>query len=95
MYRYSEDKLIKEHTIPNGYRQTDLNDFPENMPAPEQWSTICGKKKCRGDLSGICRTYKKDTHATCVYKYAESTRHIIYSKKISKRYGVCGKQGSS
>ena len=28
---YYEDKLIKEHTIPNGYRQTDLNDFPENM----------------------------------------------------------------
>lgn len=30
---YYEDKLIKEHTIPNGSRQTDLNDFPENMQA--------------------------------------------------------------
>ncbi|HUX60570.1 MAG TPA: IS21 family transposase [Ignavibacteriaceae bacterium] len=28
---FFEDKLIKEHTIPSGYRQTDLNDFPENM----------------------------------------------------------------
>ena len=28
---FYEDKLIKEHTIPSGYRQTDLNDFPENM----------------------------------------------------------------
>jgi transposase len=28
---FYEDKLIKEHSIPNGYRQTDLNDFPENM----------------------------------------------------------------
>lgn len=28
---FYEGKLIKEHTIPNGYRQTDLNDFPENM----------------------------------------------------------------
>ncbi|MHB1688249.1 MAG: Mu transposase domain-containing protein [Ignavibacteriaceae bacterium] len=28
---FYEDKLVKEHTIPNGYRQTDLNDFPENM----------------------------------------------------------------
>jgi transposase len=28
---YYEEKLIKEHTIPRGFRQTDLNDFPENM----------------------------------------------------------------
>ena len=28
---FYEDRLIKEHTIPNGYRQTDLDDFPENM----------------------------------------------------------------
>jgi len=28
---YFEEKLIKRHTIPTGYRQTDLNDFPENM----------------------------------------------------------------
>jgi len=28
---YYEEKLIKRHTIPSGYRQTDLNDFPENM----------------------------------------------------------------
>ncbi len=28
---FFEDKLIKEHTIPSAYRQTDLNDFPENM----------------------------------------------------------------
>lgn len=28
---FFEDKLIKEHTIPSGYSQTDLNDFPENM----------------------------------------------------------------
>jgi hypothetical protein len=28
---YYDDKLIKTHTIPSGMRQTDLNDFPENM----------------------------------------------------------------
>ena len=28
---YYNEQLIKQHTIPNGYRQTDLNDFPENM----------------------------------------------------------------
>jgi len=28
---FYNDKLVKEHTIPNGYRQTDLNDFPEDM----------------------------------------------------------------
>ncbi|MGB8705510.1 MAG: IS21 family transposase [Gillisia sp.] len=30
---FYEEKLVKEHTIPNGYRQTDLTDFPENMQA--------------------------------------------------------------
>ena len=30
---YYNEKLIKQHTIPKGYRQTDLNDFPENMKA--------------------------------------------------------------
>lgn len=30
---YYDDKLIKTHTIPSGARQTDLNDFPENMKA--------------------------------------------------------------
>jgi transposase len=30
---YYDEKLIKQHTIPKGYRQTDLNDFPENMRA--------------------------------------------------------------
>ena len=30
---YYDEKLIKQHTIPKGYRQTDLNDFPENMKA--------------------------------------------------------------
>ncbi|MHB8931080.1 MAG: Mu transposase domain-containing protein [Melioribacteraceae bacterium] len=30
---YYNEQLIKEHTIPKGYRQTDLNDFPENMKA--------------------------------------------------------------
>lgn len=30
---YYDEKLIKQHTIPRGYRQTDLNDFPENMKA--------------------------------------------------------------
>lgn len=33
VYVYHENQLIKVHTIPNGYRQTDLNDFPENMQA--------------------------------------------------------------
>jgi len=33
VYVYYENQLIKVHTIPNGYRQTDLNDFPENMKA--------------------------------------------------------------
>jgi transposase len=28
---FYEDRLVKEHTIPKGYRQTDLNDFPEDM----------------------------------------------------------------
>jgi transposase len=28
---YYSEQLIKQHTIPKGYRQTDLNDFPENM----------------------------------------------------------------
>jgi transposase len=28
---YYKEKLVKSHTIPSGYRQTDLNDFPENM----------------------------------------------------------------
>jgi len=31
VYVYYNDKLIKQHLIPKGYRQTDLNDFPENM----------------------------------------------------------------
>lgn len=31
VYVFYDDKLIKQHVIPNGYRQTDLNDFPENM----------------------------------------------------------------
>ncbi|MBU2507072.1 MAG: IS21 family transposase [Bacteroidetes bacterium] len=31
VYVYYDEKLIKQHSIPNGYRQTDLNDFPENM----------------------------------------------------------------
>lgn len=31
VYVFYDDKLIKQHLIPNGYRQTDLNDFPENM----------------------------------------------------------------
>ncbi len=31
VYVYYEEKLIKQHTIPSGSRQTDLNDFPENM----------------------------------------------------------------
>lgn len=30
---FYDEKLIKQHTIPRGYRQTDLNDFPENMKA--------------------------------------------------------------
>jgi len=31
VYIYYDDKLIKRHVIPSGYRQTDFNDFPENM----------------------------------------------------------------
>ena len=30
---YYNDQLIKMHPIPKGHRQTDLNDFPENMQA--------------------------------------------------------------
>ncbi len=30
---FYNEHLIKQHTIPNGYRQTDFNDFPENMKA--------------------------------------------------------------
>jgi len=30
---FYNEQLIKQHTIPNGYRQTDFNDFPENMQA--------------------------------------------------------------
>ena len=33
IYVYYENELIKTHSIPRGYRQTDLNDFPENMQA--------------------------------------------------------------
>ena len=28
---YFNDKLIKQHIIPRGYRQTDFNDFPDNV----------------------------------------------------------------
>ena len=31
VYVYYNDQLIKQHVIPNHYRQTDLNDFPDNM----------------------------------------------------------------
>ena len=31
IYAYYNDRLIKQHTIPNGYRQTDIEDFPDNM----------------------------------------------------------------
>lgn len=31
VYVYYNDQLIKQHLIPNGFRQTDLNDFPDNM----------------------------------------------------------------
>ncbi|MEW5842244.1 MAG: IS21 family transposase [Bacteroidota bacterium] len=30
---YYNEQLIKQHKIPTGYRQTDFNDFPENMKA--------------------------------------------------------------
>jgi transposase len=30
---YYNEQLIKQHTIPIGYRQTDFRDFPENMKA--------------------------------------------------------------
>jgi hypothetical protein len=33
VYVYFENELIKIHQIPKGRRQTDLNDFPENMQA--------------------------------------------------------------
>lgn len=31
VYVYYEENLIKQHSIPDGYRKTDFNDFPENM----------------------------------------------------------------
>jgi hypothetical protein len=31
VYVFYKEQLIKQHTIPRGYRQTDFNDFPENM----------------------------------------------------------------
>ena len=31
VYVYYDDQLIKQHVIPNHYRQTDMNDFPDNM----------------------------------------------------------------
>jgi transposase len=31
IYAYYNDQMIKQHLIPSGTRQTDLNDFPENM----------------------------------------------------------------
>ena len=31
IYVYYNDQLVKQHTIPNGYRQTDMDDFPDNM----------------------------------------------------------------
>lgn len=31
VYVYYNDRLIKQHLIPKGFRQTDLNDFPDNM----------------------------------------------------------------
>jgi len=31
VYIYYDEKLIKQHVIPNGYRQTDFTDFPDNM----------------------------------------------------------------
>ena len=33
VYIYFENELIKIHSIPKGARQTDLNDFPENLRA--------------------------------------------------------------
>jgi len=33
VFVYLENELIKTHLIPKGKRQTDLNDFPENMQA--------------------------------------------------------------
>jgi len=31
VYVYYNDQLVKQHLIPNGFRQTDFNDFPDNM----------------------------------------------------------------
>ena len=31
VYVYYKDELIKQHYIPKGFRQTDINDFPDNM----------------------------------------------------------------
>ena len=31
VYIYYNDQPIKQHLIPKGFRQTDLNDFPDNM----------------------------------------------------------------
>lgn len=28
---YYNEELVKQHTVPSGFRQTDINDFPENM----------------------------------------------------------------
>lgn len=28
---YFNERLIKQHAVPNGFRQTDLNDFPDNV----------------------------------------------------------------
>ncbi len=30
---YDQHQLIKQHTVPNGFRQTDVNDFPPNFQA--------------------------------------------------------------
>jgi hypothetical protein len=30
---YDQHQLIKQHTVPKGFRQTDINDFPPNFQA--------------------------------------------------------------
>jgi transposase len=47
---YYNDQLIKIHPIPKGYRQTDLNDFPENMQGAMDTKLIYAARKSAEEI---------------------------------------------
>jgi transposase len=48
---YYNNQLIKIHPIPKGYRQTDLNDFPENMQAMMNTGLVYALRKNAEDIN--------------------------------------------